>query len=162
MNEIQLFLPCAAGVEGFLADEVHGITGLATLPDGRLMFTTSRGHLYQVEPRQDAPARVTALGWFHPSGEAYAPSLFAFGGNTLVAGMTLRENRYEWVVFEARTRTSIARPLDLKGAQGVLLYGSQSRDDDGGCYLVGWANEGVGRQEPLILRVTAAGAPGLN
>jgi putative N6-adenine-specific DNA methylase len=24
----QLFLPCAAGVEGFLADEVHGITGL--------------------------------------------------------------------------------------------------------------------------------------
>ena len=28
MNQIQLFLPCAAGVEGFLADEVHGITGL--------------------------------------------------------------------------------------------------------------------------------------
>ena len=28
MNSLQLFLPCAAGVEGFLADEVHGITGL--------------------------------------------------------------------------------------------------------------------------------------
>ena len=28
MNTLQLFLPCAAGVEGFLADEVHGITGL--------------------------------------------------------------------------------------------------------------------------------------
>ncbi len=28
MNQIQLFLPCAAGVEGFLADEVHAITGL--------------------------------------------------------------------------------------------------------------------------------------
>lgn len=28
MNQLQLFLPCAAGVEGFLADEVHGITGL--------------------------------------------------------------------------------------------------------------------------------------
>ena len=28
-NQLQLFfLPCAAGVEGFLADEVHGITGL--------------------------------------------------------------------------------------------------------------------------------------
>lgn len=29
MNELQLFLPCAAGVEDFLADEVHRLTGLA-------------------------------------------------------------------------------------------------------------------------------------
>ncbi len=29
MNSLQLFLPCAAGVEGFLADEAHRITGLA-------------------------------------------------------------------------------------------------------------------------------------
>ncbi len=29
MNELQLFLPCAAGVEDLLADEVHGLTGLA-------------------------------------------------------------------------------------------------------------------------------------
>ncbi len=28
MNALQLFLPCAAGVEGFLADEVHALTGL--------------------------------------------------------------------------------------------------------------------------------------
>ncbi len=28
MNQLQLFLPCAAGVEGFLADEVHALTGL--------------------------------------------------------------------------------------------------------------------------------------
>ena len=29
MNQLQLFLPCAAGVEDYLADEVHGLTGLA-------------------------------------------------------------------------------------------------------------------------------------
>ena len=29
MNQLQLFLPCAAGVEGYLADEVHRLTGLA-------------------------------------------------------------------------------------------------------------------------------------
>ncbi len=29
MTGLQLFLPCAAGVEGFLADEVHRLTGLA-------------------------------------------------------------------------------------------------------------------------------------
>ena len=29
MNQLRLFLPCAAGVEGFLADEVHRLTALA-------------------------------------------------------------------------------------------------------------------------------------
>lgn len=29
MNQLHLFLPCAAGVEDFLAQEVHGLTGLA-------------------------------------------------------------------------------------------------------------------------------------
>jgi len=29
VNQLQLFLPCAAGVEGYLADEVHRITGLS-------------------------------------------------------------------------------------------------------------------------------------
>ena len=29
MNDLTLFLPCAAGVEDLLADEVHGLTGLA-------------------------------------------------------------------------------------------------------------------------------------
>ena len=29
MNQLQLFLPCAAGVEDYLAHEVHGLTGLA-------------------------------------------------------------------------------------------------------------------------------------
>ena len=29
MNSLQLFLPCAAGVEDLLADEVHRLTGLA-------------------------------------------------------------------------------------------------------------------------------------
>jgi putative N6-adenine-specific DNA methylase len=28
VNQLQLFLPCAAGVEDFLAEEVHGLTGL--------------------------------------------------------------------------------------------------------------------------------------
>ena len=32
MNQLHLFLPCAAGVEAFLADEVHAITG-ASGPD---------------------------------------------------------------------------------------------------------------------------------
>jgi putative N6-adenine-specific DNA methylase len=28
VNQLQIFLPCAAGVEDLLADEVHDLTGL--------------------------------------------------------------------------------------------------------------------------------------
>jgi len=134
-------------------DDQHGITGIAALPGGRLAFTTGRGQLYLVEPVAGGPSRVTALGWFHPDGEAYAPSLFAYGGDHLLAGVTLRRNRFEWVVHELITRTAFAMPLALHGLRNVLLYGSQARDDDGGCYLVGWAGDAAGSQRPLVLRV---------
>lgn len=39
MKSLQLFLPCAAGVEDFLADEVHGLTGLV----GRALMTERGG-----------------------------------------------------------------------------------------------------------------------
>ena len=41
MNALTLFLPCAAGVEGHLADEVHALTGLA----GRDLLTARGGVL---------------------------------------------------------------------------------------------------------------------
>jgi hypothetical protein len=133
----------------------HGIVGLAYLPDGRLLFTTHRGQLYVIEPRPGAPSKVTAAGWFHPGGESYPPSLFAFGGGRLVAGVASRENRFEWVVFEMTTRISAAFPLDTKDLQKVLLYGSISRDNAGRFYVGGWAGDGTGNQRPLMLQIAA-------
>ena len=47
MNQLHLFLPCAAGVENYLADEIHGLTGLMgmdlqTLRGGVLARASSR------------------------------------------------------------------------------------------------------------------------
>ena len=47
MNSLQLFLPCAAGVEEFLADEVHHLTGLT----GHDLLTGRGG----VDPADDQP-----------------------------------------------------------------------------------------------------------
>ena len=47
MNQIQLFLPCAAGVEHYLADEVHAITGLT----GRDLLTGRGGVLLRASWR---------------------------------------------------------------------------------------------------------------
>jgi hypothetical protein len=96
---------------------------------------------------------VTAIGWFHPDGEAYAPSLFALGGDGLVAGVTERNGRYEWVVLELKTRISGAFPLDTKGLGGVLLYGSVNRDRAGRAYVGGWASSGSGGTRPLMLQI---------
>ena len=48
MNQLTLFLPCAAGVEGLLADEVHGLTGLA----GHDLLSSRGGVLARASWRQ--------------------------------------------------------------------------------------------------------------
>ena len=133
----------------------HGIVGLAYLVDGRMVFTTDRGQLYLVEPKRDSHAVVKAIGWFHPDGEAYAPSLFSFDGKSLLAGVTQRGGRHEWVVFDLATRISGAFPLDTKDLRKVLLYGSISRDDAGRFYVAGWASGASGGLRPLMLQITA-------
>ncbi|WP_200848050.1 THUMP domain-containing protein, partial [Rhizobium sp. 18055] len=45
---MQIFLPCAAGVEGFLADEVHDLTGLT----GHDLLTGRGGVLARASWRQ--------------------------------------------------------------------------------------------------------------
>jgi hypothetical protein len=134
----------------------HGIVGLAYLADGRIVFTTHRGHLYAIDPTLGGSASVKAVGWFHPAGEAYAPSLFTFNGKSVLAGVTQRAGRYEWVVFDLTTGISFAFPLDTKGLRNVLLYGSVSRDNTGRFYVAGWASGPTGGQRPLVLQITTA------
>ena len=133
----------------------HGIVGLAYLADGKIVFTTHRGYLYAINPMLGGSASVTGVGWFHPAGEAYAPSLFTFSGGSLLAGVTQRAGRYEWVVFDLATGISSAFPLDTKDLRSVLLYGSVSRDNAGRFYVGGWAKGPTGGQHPLVLQITA-------
>ena len=67
--------------------------------------------------------------------------------------MTYRGDRYEWVVFELKTRISSAFPLDTQGLRGLLLYGSVSRDNAGRAYVGGWASTGGGNNRPVVLQI---------
>ncbi|MFY3385820.1 THUMP domain-containing class I SAM-dependent RNA methyltransferase [Paracidovorax sp. MALMAid1276] len=62
MNHLQLFLPCAAGVEGFLADEVHGITGLTwqdlLVGRGGVLLRASWRHAMQLNLHSRLAQRV--------------------------------------------------------------------------------------------------------
>jgi hypothetical protein len=132
----------------------HGIIALAYLPGGRMLFATHAGYLYLIEPRDGDPAKVTAVGWVHPNGSAYTPSLFSLGGNHLIGGVARRRRNFEWVVFDLQSGRSKAFPLDTKGLKQVLLYGSVSRDNAGRAYVVGWAERESRRgQRPLVLQI---------
>ena len=135
------------------AESNHGIVGLAYLPDGRMVFATHLGRLYLIEPGESGPAGVIDAGWLHPDGPVYAPSLFALSGDSWVAGVAQRGQKFEWVVAELRTRSSAAFPVDTQGLKDVLLYGSISRDDAGRAYLGGWAADRSGTPRPLVLQI---------
>ncbi len=133
----------------------HGITGFAYLADGRIVFATQRGHLYSIEPNQGRAATVSAIGWLHPAGESYAASLFSFTGKSLLAGITQRIDRYEWVIYDLESRFASAFALDTGRLQNVLLSGSVSRDNAGRFYAGGLANGPTGNPRPLALQITA-------
>lgn len=134
-------------------DMNQGIVGLAYLPDRRILFVTQVGYLYSIEPNDTEPASVRALGWLHPDGGAYTPSLFAMGGSTWVAGVTSGKGAFEWVVADLRAGFSAAFPLDTKNLKKVLLYGSVSRDNAGRVYVGGWAEQDSSHQRPLVLQI---------
>ncbi len=133
----------------------QGIVAMAYLADGRIVFTTHRGHLYSIKPNPGRPATITAVGWFHPAGEASAASLFSFTGKSLLAGIAHRGERYEWVVYDLESRFSSAFMLDTGRLQNVLLHGSVSRDNAGRFYVGGVASGPTGNPRPLALQITA-------
>ena len=132
----------------------HGIVGLAYLPDGRMIFTTHAGYLYSIEAGSTGPAVVSAVGWLHPDGEMYIPSLFSLGGESWLAGVARRRPvGFEWIVSDLASRTTGAFPIDTGGLQEVLLYGSISRDNAGRMYVGGWAGKGSNNHRPLMLQI---------
>ncbi len=135
----------------------HGIVGVASMPDGRIFFTTHEGWLHELVPKAASPTAVVDRGPFHPEGAAYAPSLFVRDKGRALVGITQRGGRFEWVRRALPSWRSDAAPIDLGTRKGVLLYGSMTTDDAGRCYVAGWQAAGGGGHRPLLMRVTDGG-----
>jgi hypothetical protein len=136
---------------GLGARYAHGILSFTYLADGSLVFASSVGFLYRIVPRQHSPATVESLGWFDPSGSAYT-----WDGVSRVAGLTDRATRapphnWQWVVFDLHKKTSISMEFPYSDSAASLLYGSNTRDNQGRFYVVGRRD----RTTPLILQVDA-------
>ena len=116
----------------------HGITSLSYLADGSIVFGTHIGYLYKITPSDTGVARVTKLGWLHPDGEAYNPVLMPLDGTRHVAGITKRRgNGYQLFVYDIEQQTSRPVALEFPNNRKLILYGSNTRDDQGRGYIVG-------------------------
>ncbi len=116
----------------------HGIVGFTHLRDGSIAFTTSRGGLHRIFPAADGPAAVVALGWFHPDGDSYAPTLFTYDGRESLIGLAKRSSGWDWVYYPLSHGRSVATPFPPAVVPSdALLYGSEARDDAGAFFVVG-------------------------
>ena len=133
--------------------DAHGIIGFTFLADQSIVFSTGVGYLYRIVPSETAELAVHPLGWFHPKGIAYTPSLFVGDGINSIAGVGMLGGMWDWLVFDLTAKTSVAAPFPHPFTNPVLFYGTQTRDDQGRFYLVGRRHEGEGRL-PVILQLT--------
>ncbi len=139
----------------------HGITGYATLPDGSIAFVTSNGRLSLLKPSPRGPAKLTDVGWLHPRGPSYTAILFAdAAGRRLFGAARGAAGPYEWIVYDLKTGRHALAGFRIVAATGsetgrTWLFGSDTRDDAGRCYVVGTqppAGETSG-EAPILLRV---------
>jgi len=132
----------------------HGITAFVALADGSQVIATSFGHLYRITPRQYGAASVLPLGWFHPDGAAYVPSLFTWDGVRHIVGLARdAEMDWQWVVYDLTTRRGTAQPFPHgETEKPLLLYGSMTTDRQGRFYIGGRRRQGDQRF-PILLQL---------
>lgn len=126
--------------------DTHGIVGYARLQNGEIVFTTHTGAFWKIEPSAEGPARVTRLGWFHPDGKSYTANLCCPTGERFICGLAKpAKGKHEWTVYDLENQTSKTFELDAESQEllqrkGILIYGSNTLDNQGAGYLVGWIN----------------------
>jgi hypothetical protein len=151
-------------LDGTSATGSHGIIAFQAMADHSIFFTTHRGYLFRVAPPPSgaAAAAVTPMGWVHPDGPVYAPSLFTPDGTQTLYGLAHARGVYEWLTCSVERVPCRPQLLSVPGVEtdilnAALLYGSATRDAQGGHYVVGIARiPGTHKNEPIILRVEPA------
>jgi len=155
-------------VEGNDATGSHGIVAFQPMADGSIFFTTHRGYLYRVAPpastagsMNQGAAVVTAVGWLHPNGPAYAASLFTPDGNRTLYSLARTSAGYQWLTCPVggtpqpcRSAAFAVPGVEPAWVGNTAFYGSVTRDAQGGYYVAGSTPvRGGPTFEPVLLRI---------
>lgn len=137
----------------------HGIVSFVTLKNGDLVFVTAKGAMFQIHPDADGVSNLKRLGWIHPEGESYAAFLICPDGESVVCAIARRRRAaYQWVTYDLQSNTPTVVELSadsdsLLQRKSTLAYGSNTLDNLGNAFIVGWYSEQPGGIRPMALRV---------
>lgn len=130
----------------------HGIVSYINMKNGDMYFVTAVGALYKVSLNSHDKYHVTFEAFLSETSKkgSYFPSLFSINGeNFLVTlGRLPKSKHYSWFVYETSTKTTAIYDFE-NISRDFLLYGSVTRDDFGGLYVVGLNRN---EQKPVILK----------
>ncbi len=141
------------------ANDSYGITALQPLADGAIALLTHNGYLSIIRPSLDGPAKLDNVGWFHPDGPEMADSLFLDKtGRYLMGAVMKRAGTTDWVTYDLQTGKRTVAPLtdsdsSLPSWGRAGLYGCQTQDNQGNCYIVGLSMQKPDTR-PLVLQVS--------
>ncbi|MCG8585204.1 MAG: hypothetical protein MI757_10870 [Pirellulales bacterium] len=135
----------------------HGIVGFARFNNGSIIFTTDSGYLWLIEPSKDGPAKITEAGWLHPDGRSYPASLYVYNSDHICGLTRTKKHGYQWFVRSLKWNKTILVPFtgdaaELLKRRSLLLYGTNTRDDQGNAYFVGRYIKDGGKR-PILLQV---------
>lgn len=136
-------------------EDSHGI--VATHPDGAggWYFASSKGRLYHLERKTNAPSDVSDLGWYHPAGPRYAASMFRDPATGTLYGAATGSgdggDAFDWITRTADGKATVTPLLygDVPFPHGAVLYGSMTGDSSGRFYVVGSM-----KYKPVVLQIT--------
>ena len=136
----------------------HGIVGYTSMKNGDIFFTTSEGSLLQIKPFVQGINKLNNRGLMHPDGEAYIASLFTFAGESYISGVGRIKgtNKYEWLIYEVNSGLAANYALNTDAYQGLLLYGSLTKNKAGDFVVVGWnKKQGTTGYQPILLTLSS-------
>jgi hypothetical protein len=133
----------------------HGIVGYTPMANGDIFFTTSKGNLYQLKLDASSDDKLVSLGYFHPQGEAYIPSLFSVDGQNFVFGVasTKGDKQRTWLIRETQSNVNVSYPFPDTPIKS-LLYGTLTVDNNGSFYIVGTDVSNSKKHRPVVFRLS--------
>jgi hypothetical protein len=134
----------------------HGITAFSYFSDGRIALATHTGSLYLITPGpDDDPATIRFLGKLDDQEVLYPRGMICMDGRRWLA-ILVGDHGQDWRRCDVEngtiTKMQVSGFDKFSGRDGVLLYGSHTRGDDGSAYIVGRWNSPGGIQ-PLVWRI---------
>lgn len=135
----------------------HGIVSYTLMKNGDAYFTVASGGLYHITESPSGRHDVNYLGKFEPQFESsYIASMFSPDGESLLVGLGRNKSTtgYFWYIRELNTQVSVNYPIASIPAQGYLLYGSHTTDNEGNMYIVGRDSRDQQKHRPVVIKAS--------